>query len=73
MGDKYYGMQVPIIELINNTSEDLLKIEKAVRGDLQDSKTDEQQDKAVYSLKLYSVKLVESLSQFTGGTITKYA
>lgn len=68
MGDKYYGMQVPIIELINNTSEDLLKIEKAV-SDLQDSKTDEQQDKAVYSLKLYSVKLVESLSQFTGAPL----
>lgn len=68
MGDKYYGMQVPIIELINNTSEDLLKIEKAV-SDLQDSKTDEQHDKAVYSLKLYSVKLVESLSQFTGAPL----
>ena len=68
MGDKYYGMQVPIIELINNTSEDLLKIEKAI-SDLQDSKTDEQHDKAVYSLKLYSVKLVESLSQFTGAPL----
>lgn len=68
MGDKYYGMQVPIVELVNNTANDILKIQKAAEN-LKNAKTDEQHDKAAYNLKKYLVKLVESLCQFTGNPV----
>lgn len=68
MGDKYYGMQVPIVELVNNTANDILKIQKAAEN-LKNAKTDEQHDKAAYNLKKYLVKLVESLCQFTGSPV----
>lgn len=68
MGDKYYGMQVPIVELVNNTANDILKIQKAAEN-LKNAKTDEQHDEAAYNLKKYLVKLVESLCQFTGNPV----
>lgn len=68
MGDKYYGMQVPMVELVNNTANDILKIQKAAEN-LKNAKTDEQHDKAAYNLKKYLVKLVESLCQFTGNPV----
>ena len=68
MGDKYYGMQVPIVELVNNTANDILKIQKAAEN-LKNAKTDEQHDKAAYNLKKYLAKLVESLCQFTGNPV----